>query len=419
MEKPRFRSRLIALLFLHLSTAALVRGEDGLRVVSNRVDEKGVVETKRIPAHWRWGADEGIPCLELETKKREIRALKACLTELSSVIPVKTKGEGETRVKARYVFDLPFEYPVVVASPECDSSGIRIETSSLVRGFAIVGVRCGKETGEKIAASPGFKVERDPELETSRDPKYRILNRSGNVAGKFTLLLPPPPPSPTPSPVPVVIVESTPTPAPTPKPKIRRNWVFGGYLGASSVTHQNVAADGTGQIQNWAGRQVHLYFNANRFSPVKWGLIPELEMRMSQGGGLSGVTVAGAYLHTNLLRSKKFALLAGLGGELMGMNGEDRYGIISSLGWAAHVVLRPFDRSFFISATAGPLLTVIPDPKSFWAGILADVRIRLLGLSFHVAADAAWVKVPADVSAVNATYSSTRYGVMIGYYIGE
>jgi hypothetical protein len=195
--------------------------------------------------------------------------------------------------------------------------------------------------------------------------------------------------------------------------------VFGGYLGASDVSHQNRAADGSGQVQNWNGKQAALYFNANRFSPVQFGLIPEIEMRMSQGGGLSGVTVAGAYLHKNLLRSRRLALLAGLGGEIMGMNGEGRYGIISSLGWAAHVVLRPFDRSFFVAATYGPLLTPVPSLQSFWAGVIADVRLRLFGRAFHVAADAAWVKVPAGVSAVNADYSSTRYGLMLGYFFGE
>jgi hypothetical protein len=185
------------------------------------------------------------------------------------------------------------------------------------------------------------------------------------------------------------------------------------------VNHQNRAADGSGQIQNWSGRQVSLYFNANRFSPVGYGLIPEIEMRMNQGGGLSGVTAAGAYLHKNLLRSRSLALLAGLGGEIIGMNGEGRYGIISSLGWAGHLVLRPFDRSFFVAATYGPLLTAAPSLESFWAGVIADVRLRLFGRAFHIAADAAWLKVPAGVSAVNADYTSNRYGLMLGYYFGE
>jgi hypothetical protein len=56
---------------------------------------------------------------------------------------------------------------------------------------------------------------------------------------------------------------------------------------------------------------------------------------------------------------------------------------------------------------------------SFWAGVIADVRLRLIGRAFHVAADASWVKVPAGVSSVNADYSSTRYSLMLGYHFGE
>ena len=421
---------------LSVSFPARAKEGESFSVIANRVDDKGQVKVSKVRGEWLWKEGESLPCVSLEKGKKEIRKLNACLSEISTVVPVlqKDSTSGEKKVKARYIFDLPFDFPVVMASPECDSAGLSVETSSLVRGFGIVGIKCGHSGPEcatlgegksicwdasgvagKVYTTNGLKVVKDPEVLDSRDPHYLILNRSGSVAGKFTLKIPLPVPSSTPAPV--AITEAT--PVPTPKPKIRRYWVIGGYLGASDVTHQNRAADGSGQVQNWAGRQLLLYFNANRFSPVKFGLIPEFEMRMSQLGGLSGVTVAGAYLHKNLLRSKSIALLAGLGGEIMGMNGEGRYGIISSLGWAGHIVLRPFDRSFFVAATYGPLLTAAPSLQSFWAGIIADVRLKLFGLPFHVAADAAWVKVPAGVSAVNADYSSRRYGLMLGYYFGE
>ncbi len=424
----------LAVWFLIFSFPAIAKEEDGFNVIANRVDDKGLVKVTKVKGQWMWKDGASLPCVSLEKGKKEIRKLNACLSEISTVVPVtqKDKATGEKKVKARYIFDIPFEFPVVVASPECDSAGITVETSSLVRGFGIVGVRCGSTGREcavigegksvcwdaaseegRISTSNGLKVVRDPAAPEGRDPYYLILNRSGSVAGKFLMRIPlPPAPSPTPA---IVVAEAT----PEPKPKIRRYWVIGGYLGVSDVTHQNRAADGSGQVQNWAGRQAAFYFNANRFSPVKWGLIPEFEMRMNQGGGLSGVTVAGAYLHKNLLRSKSIALLAGLGGEIMGMNGEGRYGIISSLGWAGHVVLRPFNRSFFVAATYGPLLTPVPSLQSFWGGIIADVRLKLFGRAIHVAADAAWVKVPAGVSAVNADYSSRRYGLMLGYYFGE
>ncbi len=424
-----------AVLSVLLSFPALAKEEGDFTVIANRVDGKGQVKVSKVKGQWLWKDAASLPCVSLAKGKKEIRKLNACLSEISTVVPVTEKDQtGEKKVKARYIFDIPFEFPVVIASPECDSAGIRVETSSLVRGFGIVGIRCGSTGPEcavigsgqsvcwdaageagKVSTSNGLKVMKDSEAPQGRDPQYLIMNRSGAVAGKFLMRIPlPPAPEPTPA---IVVAEAT--PAPTPKPKVRRYWVFGGYLGASEVTHQNRAADGSGQVQNWAGRQVALYFNANRFSPVSFGLIPEIEMRMNQGGGLSGVTVAGAYLHKNLLRSRRLALLAGLGGEIMGMNGEGRYGIISSLGWAAHVVLRPFDRSFFVAATYGPLLTAVPSTQSFWAGIIADVRLRLFGRAFHVAADAAWAKVPAGVSAVNADYNSSRYGLMLGYYFGE
>jgi hypothetical protein len=409
---------------------------DDFTVIANRVDDKGQVKVSKLKGQWLWKDGASLPCVSLSKGKKEIRKLNACLSEISTVIPVTEKdksGEG-SKVKARFIFVIPFEFPVVIASPECDSAGIKVETSSLVRGFGMVGVRCGNTGSEcaevdpgksvcwdaasdsqKVSTSNGLKVVKDTDAQEGRDPHYLILNRSGTVAGKFVMRIPlQPPPSPTPA---IVVAEAT--PAPTPKPRIRRYWVFGGYLGVSDVSHQNRAADGSGQVQNWSGKQAALYFNANRFSPVRFGLIPEIEMRMNQGGGLSGVTVAGAYLHKNLLRSRSLALLAGLGGEIMGMNGEDRYGIISSLGWAAHVVLRPFDRSFFVAATYGPLLTPVPSLQSFWAGVIADVRLRLIGRAFHVAADASWVKVPAGVSSVNADYSSTRYSLMLGYHFGE
>lgn len=428
----------IAILFL-LSLAALpVRAEEGILVTSSRVDDKGQVEVARIPSFWNWKKGEDIPCLEPASKKKEIRKLKPCLSEVSTVLAVQGKDRetGESRLIARYIFDLPFEYPVVVAAPACSEAGIEVESASLIRGFGIVGIRCGDQGSEcaevgggrsvcwnvgtgKIAASHGLKVIKDTEGGIGRDPRYLILNRSGAVAGRLSLKIPLPPPSPTPSPSPSPTPMPTPVPTPTPKPKVRRNWVFGGYLGASAASHKNEAADGSGQSQTWTGKQLHMYFNANRFSPIQYGLIPEIEMRMSQLGGLSGVTIAGAYLHKNLLRSKSLALLAGLGGEIMGMNGTDKYGIISSLGWATHVVLRPFDRSFFVAWTYGPLLTAVPSLTSYWTGVIADIRLRLFGFPFHIAADAALIKVPASVSAVNATYSSTQYGLMVGYYFGE
>ncbi len=440
LKKPRVRrpGTVLAVLSVLLSFPAHAKEEDGFSVIANRVDDKGQVKVSKVKGQWLWKDSASLPCVSLGKGKKEIRKLNVCLSEISTVVPVIQKdkpGEAQ-KVKARYVFDLPFEYPVVIASPECDTAGIKVEPSSLVRGYGIVGVRCGAsgpecaELGEgksvcwdaaggagQVSTSNGLKVIKDTDAPEGRDPHYLVLNRSGAVAGKFVMRIPlPVAPSPTPA---VVVTEATPVPSPTPKPKIRRYWVFGGYLGVSDVTHQNRAADGSGQVQNWSGKQAALYFNANRFSPVGFGLIPEIEMRMNQGGGLSGVSVAGAYLHKNLLRSRKLALLAGLGGEIMGMNGEGRYGIISSLGWAGHLVLRPFDRSFFVAATYGPLLTPVPSLQSFWAGVIADVRLRLFGRAFHVAADASWVKVPAGVSAVNADYTSNRYGLMLGYYFGE
>ena len=428
---------MFAVLFVLLSFPVQAKETEEFTVIANRVDDKGQVKVSKVKGQWMWKEGSSLPCVTLANGKKEIRKLNVCLSEISTVVPVvQAEKSGEKKVKARYIFDIPFEFPVVIASPECDSAGIVVETSSLVRGFGIVGVRCGAAGPEcaevaagksvcwdaagesgKVSTSNGLKVVKDAEAAVGRDPQYLILNRSGTVAGKFLMRIPLPP-APSPSPTPAVVIAEA-TPSPTPKPKVRRYWVFGGYLGASDVTHQNRAADGSGQVQNWSGRQAALYFNANRFSPVGYGLIPEIEMRMNQGGGLSGVTVAGAYLHKNLLRSRNLALLAGLGGEIMGMNGEDRYGIISSLGWAAHVVLRPFDRSFSVAATYGPLLTPVPSVQSFWAGVIADVRLRLFGRAFHVAADAAWVKVPAGVSAVNADYNSRRFGLMLGYYFGE